>query len=336
MVEHEYVRAQRHFFVTRVPPVRVVCITFRRPSAVTKEKLFFWVSSRTPLRARLRVYASARRRPDEGRDMNNALGVARAVRTRRKCRRDSHAAGGVFPAGKENARWNRISRNASATRAENDSSRRAESLDARPSTLVPPVSASSPCRPRESSSSSEEQTSSKSDSDSESVSSKPPLRVASARAGSGEKTPSDPRRREPSGPAGRDEGASPRSTIFSARDGGECHREVSGVSGSALGGFPVCWMRDGFRMRSRARLSERDGDEGKRAGTYLRSAFPRELRGGRSARTRMSGRKRSWFTAGLFFVHRHVRHGPLLRQRWGGREQSVQVAFWQRSRRHRR
>ena len=182
--------------------------------------------------------------------MNNALGVARAVRTRRKCRRDSPAAGGVFPAGKENApafRWNPISRNASATRAENDSSRRAESLDARPSTLVPPVSASSPCRPRESSSSSEEQTSSKSDSDSESVSSKPPLRVASARAGSGEKTPSDPRRREPSGPAGRDEGASPRSTICSARDGGECHREVSGVSGSALGGFRCagCAMRSG-------------------------------------------------------------------------------------------
>ena len=180
--------------------------------------------------------------------MNNALGVARAVRTRRKCRRDPHAAGGVFPAGKENAPLSkRISRNASATRAENDSSRRAESLDARPSTLVPPVSASSPCRPRESSSSSEEQTSSKSDSDSESVSSKPPLRVASARAGSGERTPSDPRRREPSGPAGRDEGASPRSTICAARDGGECHREVSGVSGSALGGFRCagCAMRSG-------------------------------------------------------------------------------------------
>ena len=272
--------------------------------------------------------------------MNNALGVARAVRTRRKCRRDSPAAGGVFPAGKENAplaasvatafRWNRISRNASATRAENDSSRRAESLDARPSTLVPPVSASSPFRPRESSSSSEEQTSSKSDSDSESVSSKPPLRVASARAGSGERTPSDPRRREPSGPAGRDEGASPRSTICAARDGGECHREVSGVSGSALGGFRCagCAMRSG-RVPG-ASLGER-WDEGKKEqGTYLRRAFPRELRGGRSARTRTSGRKRSWFTVGLFFVHRHVRHGPLLRQRWGGREQSVQVAFWQR------
>ena len=193
--------------------------------------------------------------------MNNALGVARAVRTRRKCRRDSHAAGGVFPAGKENApafRWNPISRNASATRAENDSSRRAESLDARPSTLVPPVSASSPCRPRESSSSSEEQTSSKSDSDSESVSSKPPLRVASARAGSGEKTPSDPRRREPSGPAGRDEGASPRSTICSARDGGECHREGGvGCVGVSPRRISVCWMRDGFRVRS-GRVSRRE------------------------------------------------------------------------------
>ena len=197
--------------------------------------------------------------------MNNALGVARAVRTRRKCRRDPHAAGGVFPAGKENAPLSkRISRNASATRAENDSSRRAESLDARPSTLVPPVSASSPCRPRESSSSSEEQTSSKSDSDSESVSSKPPLRVASARAGSGERTPSDPRRREPSGPAGRDEGASPRSTICAARDGGECHREVSGVSGSALGGFRCagCAMRSG-RVPG-ASLGER-WDEGKKS-----------------------------------------------------------------------
>lgn len=195
--------------------------------------------------------------------MNNALGVARAVRTRRKCRRDSHAAGGVFPAGKENARWNRISRNASATRAENDSSRRAESLDARPSTLVPPVSASSPCRPRESSSSSEEQTSSKSDSDSESVSSKPPLRVASAR-GSGEKTPSDPRRREPSGPAGRDEGASPRSTICSARDGRECHREVSGVSGSALGGFRCAGCAMGSGCVPGASLGER-WDEGKKS-----------------------------------------------------------------------
>ena len=199
--------------------------------------------------------------------MNNALGVARAVRTRRKCRRDSHAAGGVFPAGKEKApafRWNPISRNASATRAENDSSRRAESLDARPSTLVPPVSASSPCRPRESSSSSEEQTSSKSDSDSESVSSKPPLRVASARAGSGERTPSDPRRREPSGPAGRDEGASPRSTICSARDGGECHREVSGVSGSALGGFRCAGCAMGSGCVPGASLGEK-WDEGKKS-----------------------------------------------------------------------
>ena len=150
--------------------------------------------------------------------MNNALGVARAVRTRRKCRRDSPAAGGVFPAGKENAplaaeasvatafRWNRISRNASATRTENDSSRLSESLDARPAKR----SISSPCHPRDSSSSSEEEISSKLDSDSESVLSKPPLPVASARAGSGEKTPTpDPRRREPSGSAGRDKCASP-------------------------------------------------------------------------------------------------------------------------------
>ena len=106
---------------------------------------------------------------------------------------------------------------------------------------------------------------------------------------------------------------------------GRC-RVCRGQPSADFGVLDARWVPGAFR----ARLSERNGTKEKRAGTYLRSAFPREFRGGRSARTRMSGRKRSWFTAGLFFVHRHVRHGPLLRQRWGGREQSVQVAFWQR------
>ena len=60
-----------------------------------------------------------------------------------------------------------------------------------------------------------------------------------------------------------------------------------------------------------------------------RRAFPRELRGGRAARTRTSGRKLSRFFAGVVSVHRHVRHGPLLRQRGGRGEPRQQVPFWQ-------
>ena len=261
--------------------------------------------------------------------MNNALGVARAVRTRRKCRRDSHAAG-------ESSRLEKktlVGIPSPATprrRAPKTTLRVAPS----PSTLVPRRSslrsplrrraarANRPRRPKNRHPRSRTRTRNR--------------YRRSRRFGSRARAPARARRRHRTRDVvnrrvRRVVTKVPRRGAPSARRAmeesvtGRC-RVCRGQPSADFGVLDARWVPGAFR----ARLSERDGTKEKRAGTYLRSAFPRELRGGRSARTRRSGRKRSWFTAGLFFVHRHVRHGPLLRQRWGGREQSVQVAFWQR------
>ena len=201
--------------------------------------------------------------------MNNALGVARAVRTRRKCRRDSHAAGGVFPAGKENARWNRISRNASATRAENDSSRRAESLDARPSTLVPrsplrrrAARANRPRRPKNRHPRSRTRTRNR-----YRRSRRFGSRARAARARRRHRTRDVVNRR-----VRRVVTKVPRRGAPSARRAmEESVWEVSGVSGSALGGFRCAGCAMGSGCVPGASLGEMG--RRKRAGTYLRSAL---------------------------------------------------------------
>ena len=264
--------------------------------------------------------------------MNNALGVARAVRTRRKCRRDSHAAGESSRLEKKtHRRFVGIAFPATPRRRAPKTTLR---VAPSPSTLVPRRSslrsplrrraarANRPRRPKNRHPRSRTRTRNR--------------YRRSRRFGSRARAPARARRRHRTRDVvnrrvRRVVTKVPRRGAPSARRAME--ESVTGGVG-CVGVSPrrisVCWMRDGFRVRSGRVSRERDGTKEKRAGTYLRSAFPRELRGGRSARTRMSGRKRSWFTAGLFFVHRHVRHGPLLRQRWGGREQSVQVAFWQK------